>query len=102
MTEFDEEVTATVIEQNTCYASAVSMVDCAASRRISRYWFSHTSQSHFTLSLKEYKTQEIRLFLAKSSLFPFRKFGLIEERPILDVGGYRVPLVLHPSKVKRN
>ena len=38
VTEFDEEVTATVIEQNTCYASAVSMVDCDASRRISRYW----------------------------------------------------------------
>ena len=29
-----------------------------------------------------------------------RKFALIEERPILDVGGYRVPLVLRPSKVR--
>ena len=29
-----------------------------------------------------------------------RRFGLVEERPILDVGGYRVPLVLRPSKVR--
>ena len=29
-----------------------------------------------------------------------RRFGLVEERPILDVSGYRVPLVLRPSKVK--
>ena len=30
-----------------------------------------------------------------------RRFGLVEERPILDVAGYRVPLVLRPSKVRQ-